>query len=131
EWKNEHIARDIERIVGAPVDIENDAKLAGLAEARLAGEKYKKVLYVTISTGIGIALINDGLIDDAIGDAGGHDMYVEFGGKRITWEKLASGKSIYKQYGKRASEIDDPAIWKLISKKIAVGLIDLIALLQP
>lgn len=130
-WANEPIAADIERLTHAPVMVENDAKLAGLSEARLAGENVKKVLYVTISTGIGIALINDGVIDDALGDTGGHDMYVEFGGKRITWEKLTSGKSIVATYGKRASEIDDPRIWEVISKKIAVGLIDLIALFQP
>ncbi|TXG77751.1 ROK family protein [Patescibacteria group bacterium] len=131
DWENKSIAKDVQEITTCPVVIENDAKLAGLGEARNLKDKYKKILYVTVSTGIGIALINDGIIDDAIGDAGGHDMYVEYDGKRITWEELASGRTIYETYGTKASDIKDPEIWRTISEKIAVGLIDLIALLHP
>lgn len=130
-WAKVDLEEACEKIFNCPVSLENDAKLAGLAEASHFKSTHKKILYVTISTGIGIALINEGVIDDAIGDTGGHDMYVEFNGKRITWEQLASGKAIVKEYGKRASEINDPVIWDKISRKIAVGLIDLIALLQP
>jgi predicted NBD/HSP70 family sugar kinase len=131
DWENLPVVDDFSKILGCPVAIENDAKLAGLAEAKLLQDRFDKVLYVTVSTGIGIALINHGVIDDAVGDTGGHDMYVAFEGERTTWEKLASGSSIYARYGKKASDIDDPEIWKVISEKIAVGLIDLIALFQP
>ena len=31
------------------------------------------------------------------------------------WETFASGKTILGKYGKLASEIDDPAIWREIS----------------
>ncbi len=130
-WKNISIQDDVEKLLHCPVVIENDAKLAGLSEAILVNDRYKKVLYITLSTGVGIALINDGDIDTAIGDGGGHDMYLEYGGKQVTWEEIASGKSLVERYGKRASDIDDPTIWKEVSGRIAVGLIDLIAIMEP
>lgn len=130
-WENEQIQADIEKITHCPVFIENDAKLAGLSEALLVSEQYNRVLYVTVSTGIGIGLIIDGVIDNAVGDTGGHDMYLEYRGKQITWEQLASGKAIVEKYGMRASELNDPKAWKEISNRIAVGLIELIAIFQP
>lgn len=130
-WQIIPLEADCEKIFMAPVLVENDAKLAGLSEAVLINNDYTKVLYVTLSTGIGIAVINDGVIDMAVGDSGGHEMLIEFRGEHETWEKLASGKAIAERYGKRASEIEDPAIWKEISMRIAVGLIELIAIVQP
>lgn len=55
-----------------PVFIDNDANVAGLAEALLgAGKNYPSVYYVTISTGIGGALIVDGkLVSGGRGHAG-------------------------------------------------------------
>lgn len=73
-WKNVPIGRDLEKILHAPVVMENDAKLAGLSEALLLKDTYEKVLYITISTGIGIALVVDGKIDVHIGDGGGKSM---------------------------------------------------------
>lgn len=130
-WKNIPIQHDFQKLLGVPVAVENDAKLAGLYEAILLKEKYSKVLYITISTGIGIGLTVDGVIDVAIGDTGGHDMYLEYNGREITWEALASGKTIVSEFGLRASDITDPDIWIEISRRIAAGLIELIALTQP
>jgi len=130
-WANVPVQHDFQKLLGVPVAVENDAKLAGLSEALLLKDKYSKVLYVTISTGIGIGLTVDGVINEAIGDTGGHDMYLEYNGREITWEALASGKSIVTEFGMRASEINDPDIWIEISKRIAAGLIELIALTQP
>src|SRR5688572_14483180 len=55
-WKNVPIKNDVKKIVGCPVVIDNDANLAGLSEAMLVKDKYDKVLYVTISTGIGTGI---------------------------------------------------------------------------
>lgn len=130
-WKNISIAHDIEKIIHTPVMLENDAKLGGLSEAKNLEHTYKRVLYLTISTGIGIALIVNGVIDTAIGDRGGRALLLEHKGSMKAWEEFASGKAIVKRYGKRASEIDDPKIWKIIAHDFAVGFIDLIAVLNP
>lgn len=131
DWENVPILKDAENVFNTSGAIENDAKTAALSEARLLGSTYSKVVYVTVSTGIGIGLVENGEIDQSIGDGGGHSMYIEYEGQKTTWEDLASGSAIVKTYGKRASDIDDPEAWETISRKIAAGLIDVIALLQP
>lgn len=130
-WKNEHIQADIEKILSAPAVIENDAKAAALSESKLAGPKYSKVVYITISTGINIGLCVDGILDRGIDQAEAGWMMIEHNGSMVPWEKVASGKAIVSKYGKRASELDDPVAWKDISRVIAKGLISVIAITQP
>lgn len=130
-WRNVKVAKDVRAILHCPVVVENDAKLAALSESRLLDDKYSKVLYVTISTGIGFGLIVDGKIDPNIGDDGGASLIIEHQGKNTPWEKFASGQAIYKKYGKKAAEIDDQATWKTISHNIAKGLITLISITEP
>lgn len=130
-WKDVPIQADAEAITHCPVLIENDAKLAGLSEALLVINEFKKVLYLTFSTGIGISLIINGIIDTDIGDRGGNAIMLEHNGSMMPWEKFASGKAIVTKYGKRASEIDDPAIWRSIARDFSVGMIDVIAITEP
>jgi predicted NBD/HSP70 family sugar kinase len=130
-WKPTPIKADIEKVLGQPVLIENDAKLAGLSEAILIMDEFKKVLYVTISTGISNALIVNGVIDAELANSEGGQILVQDGGSLRQWEDVASGKAIVEKYGKRASELNDPAAWQEISRKLAIGLIDLIAIIQP
>ncbi len=130
-WANVPIGQDAEKIFHAPAVVENDAKLGGFSEALLLKGKYKKVLYLTISTGIGIGLIIDGKIDTDISDSGGRSILLEHRGKLTPWEDFASGRAIVARYQKRADEIDDPAIWKAIVKDFAGGIIDLVAVMAP
>ncbi|MDB5182366.1 MAG: hypothetical protein JWO47_150 [Candidatus Saccharibacteria bacterium] len=123
-WKNSPIKADVESIINATALIENDAKLAGLSEARLIKPFPKRALYVTISTGIGLALIKNGMIETEYGDSGGQGLFFEREGKTVTWESFASGSAIVRRFNKRADEITDPHVWKLISHDIALGLID-------
>lgn len=129
-WKRVHVARDIEKIVDCPVAVENDAKLAALSEAMLRPE-VDKVLYVTISTGIGIGLVLDGQIDTAIGDGGGRTLMVNYRGKLVPWESVASGKAIVSRFGKRAADITDEATWQRIAHDLGMGFQHLIALTEP
>ncbi len=113
-----------------PVVIENDANLAGLSEAMLLKKKYSRVLYLTISTGINIGFIVNQHIDSDITPEAG-DIVMERGGKLVTWEHFASGKAIVKRFGKRASDIDDEETWRKIAHDFALGIADLIAVVQP
>lgn len=130
-WKDTALAKDINKIVGCTVMIENDAKLAAISEARLVKPLPHKVLYITISTGIGTALVIDGELDTTFSDAGGKAMFFEHDGKVVDWESFASGKAIVRRFNKPASEINDQHVWKIISHDIAMGLIDLYAALSP
>ncbi len=131
-WRNVPIQKDVKTITHCDVLLENDAKLAGLSEARLLKPVRHKALYVTVSTGIGGALIVDGNIDKDLADAEiGHMLMHERNGKLVTWESIVSGKAIVKRFGKRASDIADKQVWKIICEDLALGLIDAAAAYQP
>jgi predicted NBD/HSP70 family sugar kinase len=130
-WGDVNIEKDIEQIVNCPILIENDAKLGGLSEAMLVKDQYSKVLYVTVSTGIGYAIINDCVIDTNAGDAGGKIIMLNRNGGSVSWESIASGKAIVEKYGKMAKDINDNDTWQEISKEISAGLIELIEVFQP
>lgn len=130
-WRNITIREDIATITNTEVLVENDAKLAGLAEAQHLKDKYSKILYVTISTGINMGLVVNGKLDETLSESEAGQMLVEHSGELITWEKLASGSSLVRKYGKQASDIDDPSIWEEFAHNLSLGLIDLIAIIQP
>ena len=130
-WHNVPVQADMEKILRCPVILENDAKMASLSEAMLVRDKYQRVLYVTISTGIGYGLTVDGKLDSNIGDGGGRMIMLEHNGKLMPWEDFASGRAIVARYGKRAEEITDDATWKAIVRELKLGFLELIAVMQP
>lgn len=129
-WHDIPIKTDLEQALGVPVAVENDAKLAGLSEAHLL-PRYRKVLYLTVSTGIGGAVVINGKLDKNSLQAEYGHMLLEHEGKLMRWEEFASGKAITAKYGMRASDITDPAAWYGIARNIAIGLIDVIAATTP
>jgi predicted NBD/HSP70 family sugar kinase len=131
-WTNVPIGHDVKSIINCEIILENDGNLAGLYEARQVPQ-YKKAVYVTISTGIGGVVIEDGVIQKSTQDAEIGHLLLEHDGKLQRWQEFASGKAIVKKYGKKASEIEvsDSAAWYAISRNIAIGLIDVIAMLTP
>lgn len=131
EWVNIPIRRDLEVITKLPMIIENDAKLGGLSEALLVLDRYKKVLYLTISTGIGGGVIINGVIDPNLIDSEPGQMVIEHKGVSDRWEHFASGKAIVRRYHKRAADIDDPATWEIICHDLAAGMAILLATMQP
>jgi predicted NBD/HSP70 family sugar kinase len=130
-WQDVPLERDVKKIADCPVVVDNDANLAGLSEAMLLKKQYSRLLYVTISTGIGTGIISDQEIDPAFADSEGGQMLLEHHGKLVQWEDFASGRAIVARFGKKAQDITDAATWRLICKDISTGLIDLIAVIQP
>lgn len=130
DWKNAALQKDVQAIVKCPVVVDNDANLAGLSEAMLRKDR-EKVLYVTISTGIGTGFIVKRRIDPELADSEGGQMLLEHHGKLEPWEDFASGRAIVRRFDKRASEINDARTWRIIAHNIALGLIDFVALMQP
>ena len=131
KWHNSPLLKDVEKITKCPMLLENDAKLAGLSEALLLKKQYKKVLYITISTGIGTGLIVDGKIETNLANMESGDIMVQHGNKLVAWEKVASGKAVFEKYGKRAADINDQKTWHAIVKTWTAGFLDLIAITQP
>lgn len=132
-WKNAPIEDDLRNITKVATYIENDSKLAALAESYLVSKPLPdKILYITISTGIGAGLIYKGDLSSSMLDSeAGHMILPNENGELVIWESFASGKAIKNKYGKLASEIDDPKTWEAISKNIALGLVELCAVIEP
>jgi glucokinase len=102
-WNNVPLRDFLEKRLGIPVYVGNDANLAALGEYTFgAGRDYRYLVYITISTGIGGGIIEDGrILDGAKGAAGeiGHMTIEAFGprcncGNYGCWEVLASGTGI-------------------------------------
>lgn len=129
-WRDVPVQADVERIAKCPVVMENDAKLAGLSEAMLV-KQHHRVLYVTISTGIGTGYIVNRKIYPELSTQEGGQLLLEHQGKYVRWEAFASGSAIVKQYGKPMSDINDKRTLRNIARNIAIGMINLIAVLTP
>jgi glucokinase len=69
-WEALDVHALVSQKFGLPTVIENDCKLAALAEAQLgAGRGFRTVFYITIGTGIGGGIVHDGRILQ-LGDKG-------------------------------------------------------------
>lgn len=130
-WTDFDIATPLRVAFSCPVWIENDANLAGLAEARLLKKTPPSALYVTISTGIGTGVILDGHIAAGLSASEGGHSLVEYDGRVMPWEDFASGQAIKRTYGKYARDISDKRVWNQIADKISRGFLALIPVLQP
>lgn len=131
-WKNVPLRDDLAQIVQpAKLYIQNDATLAGLHEALLMHEKYKRVLYLTIGTGIGARIIINGILDPNVANSEVGFMIFDRQGKLEEWEEFASGEALVKRFGKKAAEIDNLQIWHEYAYDIALGLQPLLAVWLP
>ncbi len=130
-WKNVPIQADVEKLFQAPVHLENDAKAATISESRIAGPNYSVVVYITISTGIGVGVCINGNLEKTLLDAEPGWMSIEHDGMMTPWEKVASGKALVARTGKKAFELEDEAAWDYHAKLIAQGLITVLAIVQP
>lgn len=129
-WEDQPITQMLKKALGAKVHLENDAALAGIGEAVYgAGEGHEIVVYHTISTGVGGAKVENGVIDDyRQGFEPGHqilDVDHTILGEDIepTLENLVSGAAIEKRMGMKPYDIpQDDALWDQLAYYLAHGL---------
>ncbi len=132
KWQNVPIKQDVEKATGLKVTIDNDANVGAVGEANIgAGQGYDKVLYITISTGIGIGVTVGGKISPALETSEAGHMSVEKDGQMVVWEKVASGSAFFNTYKQQGVQCNDPAIWQEYVKDIALGLNPIIATVDP
>lgn len=127
---NEPFKEHIERRVGLPVVVENDANAAAWAEARFgAGRGSDHVVCITLGTGIGGGLVMDGrLYRGRFGVAAevGHYRMVPFGrrcncGNHGCWEQYASGRALVAE-GQDLARADPGRADRLL--KLAGGVVE-------
>lgn len=117
-WTDVPITQLLSDALGCPVQLQNDANLAGLGEFHKgAGQDSRDMVYITWSTGVGAGVVSDGeLIDGAHGSAGelGHMIIDPDGpicgcGQRGCLEAICSGTNIEKRYGTPTKDLLDAA----------------------
>lgn len=132
KWKDFHVARELKGVLGtAPIFVENDANLAGLAETRQLRPMPASSLYVTISTGIGSGMVTNGKIDPGLRHSEAGRAQIEYRGKVREWETFASGKAIRKAYHAYARSIKSPRTWRNVARRMSRGFLVLIPIIQP
>jgi glucokinase len=113
-WKDVPLAAILGEALGSPVEVENDANVAGLGEFyQGAGRGSRTMIYITWSTGVGGALILDGqLFRGAHGSAGevGHmvldpDGPLDACGQRGCVEAFCGGRALSGHGGAPAAEL--------------------------
>jgi glucokinase len=113
-WDRVPIVAELERILGVPAFLENDANACALAEWRWgAGQGYDDLVFMTFGTGLGAGLILGGrLYRGREGSAGevGHIRIDADGplgyGKRGSWEGFCSGGGIERAYAEETGRAE-------------------------
>jgi glucokinase len=104
-WRNEPLKKRLEAQTKLPVLLENDANAAGWAEFRFgAGTGSKSMIMLTIGTGVGGAIVSDGVLlrgGFGIGGELGHAVLVPGGkecgcGQKGCVESYCSGTALLK-----------------------------------
>ena len=102
-WRGKSPVKDLSAVFNVKVALENDADAAALAEAGWgAGQNRKRLIYITVGTGIGGGIIIDGQLYRGVDGAHpevGHQVVDPAGPKcscgfRGCWESLAAGPAM-------------------------------------
>lgn len=140
-WSNVRLAAEIEAELGVPCVMDNDANTGALGEALYgAGIGFDPLFYMTLSTGIGGGIINEGRIwrgaDSYAGEVGHLTIRPEgpecLCGARGCYERMCSGLWLERDHGRPASQLlQDPAFVARYVVDLALGLKAVIMLLNP
>jgi len=112
-WRDGPLRAEIEKRVGLPTVVENDANAAAWGEARFGAARDEQfIVCVTIGTGVGGGIIIGGELfrgGFGVGAEIGHIQMVEDGrlcgcGQRGCWEQYASGGALLREARERAAE---------------------------
>jgi glucokinase len=125
-WKGENPVEDLARIFQVKVAMENDGDAAALGEAGWgAGRNKKRLMYVTVGTGIGTGFIVDGRLYRGVDGSHpevGHHLIDPSGppcacGFRGCWESMSAGPAMA-EWLKKEAPADYPHRDDLTAKQI-------------
>jgi len=140
-WAGFPLVDRIERLIGAPAVMDNDANVGALGEARYgAGRGADSLFYMTLSTGIGGGIVMNGNIyrgaDSYAGEIGHLNVEPEgpdcLCGSRGCYERMCCGLWLERDHGKPAMELlTDPGFVEKYVVYLARGLKAALMLLNP
>jgi glucokinase len=128
-WKGTNIVQKLTDAFGVPAQVVNDCEAAGLGEALYGAGKGAGVLvYITVSTGVGGARIDHGVIDFAANDAFIIPR-VQVSGEDI--ERLISGTAVHAKFGIEPKELGSIDERNKLADILAQGLLQIIREWKP
>ncbi len=140
-WNDFDLCGFVRQAAGVPVVMDNDANAGAIGEAEFgAGKGYSPLFYMTLSTGIGGGIWQDGRVwrgADSYGGEIGHLTIRPDGpeclcGARGCYERMCCGLWLERDYKKPASELMlDSAFVRRYVVDLALGLKAAIMLLNP
>lgn len=99
DWTGVPLARHLHEAVRLPVYVDNDVNVLALGEGRFgAGRDYRNLLYITVGTGVGGALVFNGQLWRGANFSAGEVGYLVADRKPVTLEAVASGPAMAKRY---------------------------------
>jgi len=125
EYRDWSVRAELEKATGLPAVADNDANVAGLAEARLGDVLYRDMVLITVGTGVGSGIVLDGRIyrgPRGLGAELGHIIVDPNGplcgcGNRGCLESLASGTALTRTGREAAAADPDGLIAHLAREK--------------
>lgn len=122
KWDFIPLAEKLQKLVGFPVRVCNDANAAALGEAKYgAGKTFKSSVFITIGSGIGSGIIIDGKLLEGNQSKGaeiGH-IVIKAGGEQCTcgrkgcFEAYSSANSLIRDTKRAMLKNRDSKLWKV------------------
>lgn len=140
-WRDFDLVGFVRDLTGVSVIMDNDANVGAIGEAEFgAGKGYSPLFYMTLSTGIGGGIYEQGRVwrgADSYGGEIGHLTIRPDGpeclcGARGCFERMCCGLHLARDYGRTAQELmQDPEFVRRYVVDLALGLKAAIMLLNP
>lgn len=124
-WNGVNVTQKISEALGVPAHVYNDAVVVGLGEAHVgAGKGHARVAYITVSTGVGGALVEEGNLATSplLGDVA-----LKVG----DLESLISGTAIQKKFGIQPKDLDSLDERNKLADILATGLAEVNEVWRP
>ena len=133
DWDEKPVVKDLQSALSTSVYIENDTAQVGLGEAVYgAGKGAKRMMYMTVSTGVNAALIENGAVVSGVygSETGEQFLFVDGDPKRLG--ELISGNAIFQRYGKHPRDLGkDSPVWDELAHITACGVYNSIVHWSP
>lgn len=124
-WREVPIVEEFKKYFSLPIAINNDANCAALGEQKFgSGVAYESVVFITLGTGVGSGIINEGKLLEGVGSAGaesGHMVIIVDGehcncGRDGCWESYASATALIRQTKQAMDENPDSLLHTVAAK---------------
>ncbi len=116
-WSGFNLVEWLENLSGLPVQVDNDANTAALAEAHLgSGKTYDKVFYVTLGSGVGGGYIMNGEIYNGVEPGESEIGQLRYDKTGTTFESLCSGWAVDKKARNYISTNPDSKLTELVGE---------------